>query len=361
MSEQPAAKPSTPPTQSPPAEASGSSPLHPPQAELVPAPLTAEEEEAADNDSSLGEDAQSSTASVASSILSYRTIQGRTFHSQRYNTEYFTPNDDQQSESVDITHHYLTLLLGGKLFLAPLEAAKVHKVLDVGTGTGIWAIDFADQFPNAEVIGTDLSPIQPNWVPPNVKFELDDATQTWSWPDNTFDFVHLRYLFGAISDWNALFAEAYRTCKPGGWVESCEADPLYVSDDGTTDGNYGVERFVQLYREGGKKFGRSFCVIEEDLQLQGMKAAGFVDLQVVNYKVPIGGWALDPQLREVGRFVRLTLENDIEGYTLLMWHNVLGWPKEEYPVFLAAVRKALKNPRIHGYVKVRFVYGRKPE
>jgi methylase of polypeptide subunit release factors len=33
-------------------------------------------------------------------------------------------------------------------------------VLDIGTGTGIWAIDFADEHPEAEVIGTDLSPIQ---------------------------------------------------------------------------------------------------------------------------------------------------------------------------------------------------------
>lgn len=29
--------------------------------------------------------------------------------------------------------------------------------------------DFADEFPDAEVIGTDVSPIQPSWVPPNVQ------------------------------------------------------------------------------------------------------------------------------------------------------------------------------------------------
>lgn len=34
-------------------------------------------------------------------------------------------------------------------------------MLDLGTGTGIWAIDFADEYPSANVIGTDLSPIQP--------------------------------------------------------------------------------------------------------------------------------------------------------------------------------------------------------
>lgn len=33
-------------------------------------------------------------------------------------------------------------------------------VIDIGTGTGIWAIDFADEHPESEVIGTDLSPIQ---------------------------------------------------------------------------------------------------------------------------------------------------------------------------------------------------------
>jgi methylase of polypeptide subunit release factors len=42
---------------------------------------------------------------------------------------------------------------------------KPHKILDVGTGTGIWAIDAGDLFPSAEVIGVDLSPIQPNWMP----------------------------------------------------------------------------------------------------------------------------------------------------------------------------------------------------
>jgi hypothetical protein len=42
-----------------------------------------------------------------------------------------------------------------------------QRILDVGTGSGIWTIDMADQYPMAEVVGTDLSPIQPSWVPPN--------------------------------------------------------------------------------------------------------------------------------------------------------------------------------------------------
>ncbi|KAH7142157.1 S-adenosyl-L-methionine-dependent methyltransferase [Dactylonectria macrodidyma] len=347
-----------------PSKSPRSNPTPSPPGELATDPIAVRDDAdlTDENDSAVGsDDATSSTASITSSILQYRTIQGRTFHSEKYNTEYFAPNDDQQSESMDITHHYLTLLLKNKLFLAPLRK-DIQEILDVATGTGIWAIDFADEFPNAEIIGTDLSPIQPTWVPPNVKFELEDATaDSWSWPGDAFDFVHLRYLFGAIADWNKLFNEAYRTCKPGGWVQSCEIDPPFYSDDGTVDDENAIQTWNTLVREGGKKFGRTFCVVEEGLQVPSLQAAGFVDIQQANYKVPVGGWAKDPSLQEVGQFLRSTMENDIEGYTLLLWHQVMGWPKDEYQVFLMGMRKALKNMRIHGYMNLRYVWARKPE
>jgi methylase of polypeptide subunit release factors len=42
--------------------------------------------------------------------------------------------------------YYLTL--GGKLYIAPIPVEqKLHRVLDLGTGTGIWAIDFGELFP----------------------------------------------------------------------------------------------------------------------------------------------------------------------------------------------------------------------
>ncbi|KAJ4211858.1 hypothetical protein NW759_012146 [Fusarium solani] len=261
---------------------------------------------------------------------------------------------------MDITHHYLTLLLDNKLFLAPLKKG-VQKVLDVGTGTGIWAIDFADEFPGAEINGTDLSPIQPTWVPPNIKFELEDATGTWSWPENTFDFTHLRYLFGAIADWNALFAESYRTCKPGGWVQSRKIDPPFYSDDGTADDNTAMQTWNKVVREGGIKFGRTFCVVDEGLQVPGLEAAGFVDIQQQNFKVPVGSWAKNPKLQQVGQFLRSTMENDMEGYTMILWHQVMGWPKDEYQAFLMGMRKALRDKRIHSYMNLRYVWARKPE
>ncbi|KAF5557307.1 mRNA 3 end-processing YTH1 [Fusarium napiforme] len=255
-------------------------------------PLDENEED--DDDSALGQDFASSTASLTSSILEYRKFQGRTFNSDKYETEYFAPNDERQKESIDIS-----------------KPSLPHKVLDIGTGTGIWAIDFADQYPNSEVIGTDLSPIQPDWVPPNVRFELEDATSNWTWSNDTFDFVHMRYLIGAIADWGALFKEAFRCCKPGGFVESVEVNPTFFSDDGTASDVRAVQTWNKLFREASKAFGRSFCEIEGDAEL--LAAAGFVDLQVTDFKVPVGGWAKDSKLRQVGEFLRATMENDLEG------------------------------------------------
>lgn len=43
----------------------------------------------------------------------------------------------------DLQHHMYYLTLGGKLYIAPIPEDQVlHRVLDLGTGTGIWAIDF---------------------------------------------------------------------------------------------------------------------------------------------------------------------------------------------------------------------------
>lgn len=73
----------------------------------------------------------------------------------------------------------MLLLASNELFRAPIDK-NPQSVLDVGTGTGIWAINFAEQFPSATVIGTDLSPIQRAWVLLNCRFKLDDATLDWT-------------------------------------------------------------------------------------------------------------------------------------------------------------------------------------
>lgn len=55
-----------------------------------------------DGDSALGSDAGSSTGSITSSIMHYRTVNGRTYHNDRTSAQYWGANDDAQNSSVDI-------------------------------------------------------------------------------------------------------------------------------------------------------------------------------------------------------------------------------------------------------------------
>jgi hypothetical protein len=43
-----------------------------------------------------------------------------------------------------------------------------------------------------------------------------------------------------------------------------------------------------------------------------------------------------------------------------MFTDILGWPMEEVQVYLARVRKELRDKRYHTYFWTRTVYGRKP-
>ena len=71
-------------------------------------------------------------------------------------------------------------------------------------------MDFADQFPSAAVTGTDLSPIQPSWVPPNVKFEIEDFNDEWTFKPNSLDFIHVKCLFGSVGNWPKLYEQVYK-------------------------------------------------------------------------------------------------------------------------------------------------------
>jgi len=250
------------------------------------------------------------------------------------------------------------LLLDNKLYLAPI-GDNPQRVLDVGTGTGIWAIDFADQFPSAEVIGTDLSPIQPQWVPPNCKFELEDASLEWTYRENHFDFIHIRYLPGAISDWTALYKQAYRCLKPGGWIQHLDQSIEPKCDDGSvTAENCIWPEWPKIFIPIGEKLGRSFRIIH---QSKGwMEEAGLKDVQTQFFKVPMGGWSSDPKMKEIGQYHALETEQSIEGHCLYLLTQIEKWDYAEVQVLVAKAKKAIRDKNIHAYAEYGATWARKP-
>ncbi|EFX00489.1 umta methyltransferase family protein [Grosmannia clavigera kw1407] len=270
-------------------------------------------------------------------------------------------------------HHIYRLVLNGELHLAPI-GEHPQRVLDLGTGTGIWSMDFADQYPSAEVIGTDLSPIQPRWTPPNCTFEVDDFEEEWVYR-RKFDYIHARELGGCIGDANQLFRRAFENLTSGGHFEIQTVYAKFLSYDGTDKQAKDAQFWMENICAGARKFGKPLDSTPE--WLEKIKAAGFIDVQqdirivcekflftdptvLIRLKIPIGAWPKDAHLKEIGRYQIVQEKKVIDSYTPGIFCNILGWTQDEIAVLIAKVKKDLETPENHLYLPVYFIWGKKP-
>jgi trans-aconitate methyltransferase len=194
-------------------------------------------------------------------------------------------------------------------------------------------------FPSAEITGTDISPIQPAWVPPNVKFVIDDCLLEWTWPENHFDFVHMRALYGSITDWEELYRQAFRHLKPGGWFQNLESDVRIESDHVSFPPDHVFNTWAELLYKAGNTMGRSFTISQGHEMKELMEKVGFVDVVEKKFKVPLHGWPQDPRLKQAGMLAQLALDQSLDGFGMFLLTQVLGWTRDEAMVLVAKMRK----------------------
>ncbi|KAI1071379.1 hypothetical protein LB507_011687, partial [Fusarium sp. FIESC RH6] len=311
-----------------------------------------------DHDSSIGEDAASPTASLSSSIRNFPYENGRTYHAYKAG-KYHLPNDEAERERLDLQHNLFLLTFEKKLGFAPpnLPDSQVKRVLDLGTGTGIWAIEFGDEHPHAEVIGVDLSPIQPIFVPPNVEFFVDDIHEEWEF-SKPFDYIHSRMMNFSIPDWKEYLKKIYQNLAPGGYVEIQEIDVMMKSDDGTLRDDSAIMEWSNLLNEASIKLKQPYEKINKFADM--MAKAGFTEIVYMRFKWPTNHWPKDKKYKELGVWNNANITAALEALTVAPFTKAHGWSIEEVQVFLSSVRKDLNDPKIHGYWPICSVYGKKP-
>ncbi|KAI0487610.1 S-adenosyl-L-methionine-dependent methyltransferase [Xylaria cf. heliscus] len=299
-----------------------------------------------DGDSALGGMSQfSSTQSIDSNIYDHVVENGRTYHRFREG-KYLLPNDEKEQNRLDYQHQLYTAVLNGKLFISP-TGDRLRNVLDVGTGTGIWAIEVGLEHPGAHVTGIDLSPIQPTYLsaPPNVTFEICDAEDEWTF-QRPFDLVHMRAMVTCFRNPRAVFAEAYRSLAPGGFIEL--RDPILPFQFLTPppDG-CALQLWCDKLMEAARLAGRNWDVATRYAQMLG--EIGFVNVTERREVIALSPWVKGQQNKQLSLLLQHDILNMLEPMCMALFTRVLGWEAKRVTDCLELVKRDVQNTKIHAY------------
>lgn len=199
-------------------------------------------------------------------------------------TPYLLPKDAQEDERLRFQHYALHHAFGNH-YLAPISP-DARAMLDVGSGTGIWAMDMAQQFPHAHILGVDIALSSlPHTLPNTCLFAQADILQGLPFPSCQFDFTHQRLLVGAIPAprWPEIVRELVRVTRPQGWIELLEV--------GTTVHNAGAAtaRLLAWVHETSLARGIDMVMVTQLGEL--LKQAGCQAVETQDIPVPLGSWA----------------------------------------------------------------------
>ncbi|TGO39390.1 hypothetical protein BHYA_0055g00460 [Botrytis hyacinthi] len=299
----------------------------------------------------------SSSKSLTSSVVDFPEENGRTYHGYRAGTYHF-PNDINEQDRLEAQFDMLKCAFSGRNFFAPLSDPRY--ILDIGTGTGQWAIQMGDTFPKAEVQATDLSPIQPVSVPENVHFYIDDASDDdWVLPSNHFNYIHTRVLLGCFKDFESIVKRGFHYTKPGGYMESQEILLTPYCDDESMTETWPFLEWIGFVEKAAIKAGRSMN-IAKNLK-SWYEAAGFVDVQEKVFKLPVNPWPKDKHLHNLGEMSEENWLACLSSFSMALFSRILNWKQEQIEVYLVNVRKSIPNRNVHAYNRIYVVWGRKPE
>ncbi|PMD22671.1 S-adenosyl-L-methionine-dependent methyltransferase [Hyaloscypha hepaticicola] len=298
----------------------------------------------------------SSTFSVPQSIYEFLEENGRTYHKFKAG-RYPHPNDEEEMNRLDLQHHLFRLTLKEKLLLCPVDLRTTHRVLDLGTGTGIWPLHFGAQNPQSQVLGIDLSPIQPEWIQPNVQFIVDDIEAIWSYRFK-FNLIYGRMLAHSIRDWPRLFQQSFDNLAPGGYVEFVNVSPVLEVQDGSPRKPSALrewsQNIVQCYKELG------IDIDSPSSHRHGLKQVGFEDIVEVKESWPLNTWPKERSDKILGAWSRENLLMGLSGSSLALFTRVIHWPKDRIEMLLLEVRNEIKDRGIHASWPIYVVYARKP-
>lgn len=283
------------------------------------------------------------------SRLDFEEAHDRTYHAYHPST-YLKPNDEDEIQRVSKAYYAVKLKMNKRNYYAPV--VNPTKILDIGTGSGLWCVDVAKEHPRCEVTGTDLSPVQLSH--PNCQFYVENANHTWR-ERGEFDLIHIGDLHSHTTiRWPRCIGQAYQNLKSGGYLE-LHGLGRCASHTGDDVNSYIKELEDDCQRAMQRLGGTAFC--DSEKVKEQMYEAGFVDVQVVTVKLYAGARSdhdMSGALWKEQMIVGLTSDH---AKCLL---DISGYQPFKYQVLLMECRKYLNQASGYLYTPLHIVYGQKP-
>lgn len=266
---------------------------------------------------------------------------------------------------MDIYHKLFLVARHEKLHSTPLMFSPDSKlrVLDLGTGTGIWAIDMAFKYHNLnpDILGIDLScDIQPASIPPGLTFWQRDIEAPWvdlgleSW-----DLIHMRMLNGSITSWQDTYDKVFRHLKPGsGWMEHVEIDMEPRCDDGTLPPNGALVEWYRYLMDAMRRVNRPMTYNPDTRGM--LERTGFTEISEQVIKIPFNPWPSDPHQKDIGRWYNLGLNQGLSALSMAPFTRTFRWSEQDVERVVAGVKKEMCSRKIHVYCNMHIWIARRP-
>ncbi len=267
---------------------------------------------------------------------------------------YTLPRDIEETNRLDFQHYILRFAFQGN-YAAPIS--QPASILDVGTGTGRWAIEMAQTFPQARVIGMDV--VQPavdeaaerstglDLRPSNYQFMAGNVLEGLPFPDASFDFVHQRLIFlGVPKDrWPFVISELVRVTRPGGWVE-------LVETTAPRDGGPAVD---MLFTWGSQLVASRGVDSNMGTKIGPMlqQTAGMTNVSAREVAVPFGAWG-----DRIGRMLATDLLTAVQGVGGLVAAQGLA-TQEQFDQTLATARADANSTHFHCVAPFYIAFGQR--
>ncbi|KAL4948888.1 hypothetical protein BDW69DRAFT_188855 [Aspergillus filifer] len=245
----------------------------------------------------------------------------------------------RQYDQCEATREYL-----GKLVHGPATAPKV--ILDIGTGSGYWALELASAFKAATVYGVDIVLLQPTWTAPNCHFHVADITQP-DWHEarsyQNADLVRIDRFFGDIPVLRWILKGAYSCCASRGVVEIHHTGICLANRNENT-------AFHGFYRDLETAYGRDLNPIHA--YYRAMRDNGFRQVNNERREIPLDA-PRNPKQEEIYQ----NWLRGLEAMSLRYFVERLDKSYLQATVEIAGARSALQQGQVRGSLMIEIVYG----